>query len=586
MAARICAAFVIALAAVLLAPDSANATTIVPMSDRDLATSSRAIVAGTVISTEAVFVAEQAAVMTYVTFDVDLVLKGDLPVGQVVIRQLGGVTADRAFVVYAAPKLVPGERAVLFLNGHEDGSLRVAHMKLGAYRVLHDASTGITTVDREMGEGYLRPTSRETITWTAPYDEFIFNVEAILEEAAAANPAAPAPELPRLRLSPPEYSGLRRGQGAAPSFGFLGAGFRWFQPDSGEPVRVRVNNREAYTPSKGLDEVKLAFQTWSSVSGSSLRVLFDGTTSSGGLEMDGSSTISYGDPKRQIDDLVNCQGIVALASVVANPGETRTIGDFRFSKLLEGDLILNNGIECLTSGNPLLLEEILTHEFGHDLGFGHSSERFDEPDPLLRDATMYFIAHNDGRGSVLRLDDSDAVRFLYSGPNGPLTFDTTALPDAVIGQPYDRQLEFGGGTSPYTVTVVSGGFPSGITLSSSGRISGTSLVATTASVTVRVTDSDLVARDRSLSLRVSATPSPFIEKVKYTGSKLQITGLFLESGATVIVNGTETRKAPKYRPSKARLVVTGTAANLNLRRDGTDVVVVAIAGQSSNAFTF
>ncbi|MBK6315329.1 MAG: hypothetical protein IPF53_13780 [Blastocatellia bacterium] len=107
MAVRSCAAFVIALAALLLAPDTANATTIVPMSDRDLATSSRAIVAGTVVSTEAVFVAEQAAVMTYVTFDVDRVLKGDLPVGQIVIRQLGGVTAERAFVVHAARTSYP-----------------------------------------------------------------------------------------------------------------------------------------------------------------------------------------------------------------------------------------------------------------------------------------------------------------------------------------------------------------------------------------------------------------------------------------------------------------------------------------------
>ena len=163
---------------------------------------------------------------------------------------------------------------------------------------------------------------------------------------------------------------------------------------------------------------------------------------------------------------------------------------------------------------------------------------------------------------------------------------TDALPDAVLGQPYDRQLDFGGGTSPYTVSIVSGGLPPGITISTSGRISGTSNVTTTSSFTIRVADSDLVTIDRSMSLRVGSSPAPFVEKVKFTGTKLQITGLFLDAGATVTVNGMPTTKAPKYKPSRAMIVVNGSAKSLNLRRDGTDVIVVTIGGLPSNAFTF
>ena len=585
MAARIGAVLLFALAAIFAAADRVGATTIIPMSDRDLATSSRAIVEGTVVESEAVDVTELGAVYTYVTFDVERVFKGDVPVGRIVLRQLGGQTADRAFVVHAAPKLETGDRAVLFLNSDDDGSLHVAHLKFGAFRIEREASTGIVLVDRAMGDGYLRPSTRDTITWRAPYDDFRFGLEMILAESSLDVDVGTQTRAP-LRMSPPEYAGLRRGTGTAPAFTFLGAGFRWFEPDTGSTVRIKVFNKFAFTPSLGIAEVKAAFLTWSSVSGSSLRVVLDGTVPKGGLASDGISIISYGDPKHQIDDLVNCQGVVALATVVGNPGQQRTIGGVTFSRLVEGDLILNNGIECLTSTNPQLLEEVLTHEFGHVLGLGHSSERFDEPDPLLRDATMYFIAHNDGRGAVLRRDDSDAIRFLYSGPNGPLVFRTVALPDAVLGQPYDRQLEFSGGTSPYAVTIVSGGLPPGITLNQVGRITGSSNVATTSSVTIRITDSDLVSVDRSMSLRVSSNPAPFIEKVKFTGLKLQITGLFLADGASVTVNGSPTVKTPKFKPGRSMIVVNGSAASLNLRRDGTDVVVVTISGLSSNAYTF
>jgi len=574
------------LAAILLVADPAVATTIVPMSDRDLATSSRAIVEGTVVSTEVIASPDHGAVYTYVTVDVESVLKGDVPPGQIVLRQLGGSTAEQAFIVHAAPELETGARFLLFLNTDEDGSLRVAHMKLGAYRIVRDESTGLDIVDREMGDGYLNPVSPDTITWRGPYDRFRRDIGDYLAEQRLRSGDEHSPIQPPIRISPPEYSGLHRGSGAAPAFTFLGAGFRWFEPDAGQPVRIKVNNRDAFTPSRGIDEVKAAFHAWSTVSGSTLRVVFDGTTSAGGLNADGVSTIAYGDPKRQIDDLVNCQGVVALASVIGNPGTKRTIGGIAFSKLVESDLILNNGIDCLTSVNPMLLEEILTHEFGHDLGLGHSSERFDEPDPRLNDATMYFVAHNDGRGATLRRDDSDAIRFLYEGPNGRLLCNTTALPDAIPGEPYSRSIDITGGTSPYSVTLLNGGLPAGLTMSASGMISGTAVSETTASFTIRVTDSDLVEVDRALSIRVGVTPAPFVENVKFTGSKLQITGLFLGEGASVAINGRTTPKSPKYKPAKSKIVVSGSAQNLGLRLDGTDVVVVTIGGLGSNAFVF
>lgn len=59
---------------------------------------------------------------------------------------------------------------------------------------------------------------------------------------------------------------------------------------------------------------------------------------------------------------------------------------------------------------------------------------------------------------------------IYNG----LQITTTALPDAVSGQPYDAQLQASGGTGTgYTWTLVSGTLPVGITFSPSGLLSGT-----------------------------------------------------------------------------------------------------------------
>ena len=71
----------------------------------------------------------------------------------------------------------------------------------------------------------------------------------------------------------------------------------------------------------------------------------------------------------------------------------------------------------------------------------------------------------------------------------PLTFTTTALPDAVEFQPYSQQLAVSGGTAPFTFTGTAGAFPTGITMSASGLISGTPSASGIFNFTVQVVDS-------------------------------------------------------------------------------------------------
>jgi hypothetical protein len=62
-------------------------------------------------------------------------------------------------------------------------------------------------------------------------------------------------------------------------------------------------------------------------------------------------------------------------------------------------------------------------------------------------------------------------------------------PPGTVGQPYSSQAGFEGGTPPYTVTRTSGSLPTGLSVSSSGLISGTPTVAGTYNYTLQVADS-------------------------------------------------------------------------------------------------
>ncbi len=72
----------------------------------------------------------------------------------------------------------------------------------------------------------------------------------------------------------------------------------------------------------------------------------------------------------------------------------------------------------------------------------------------------------------------------------PLVLAPPAVPNAVQNLPYSQQLTLSGGVSPYTVSVVSGALPNGVSPNAStGLISGTPTVAGTFPFTIQLNDS-------------------------------------------------------------------------------------------------
>src|SRR5215469_5976677 len=88
----------------------------------------------------------------------------------------------------------------------------------------------------------------------------------------------------------------------------------------------------------------------------------------------------------------------------------------------------------------------------------------------------------------------------------PVTITTSTLAGGIQGTAYSQTLTASGGTSPYAWTLVSGtNLPAGLTLSSSGVISGTPSGSGTTNFTVKVTDSSNPAQTAQATLSITVT---------------------------------------------------------------------------------
>ncbi|WP_187143431.1 beta strand repeat-containing protein [Terriglobus albidus] len=87
----------------------------------------------------------------------------------------------------------------------------------------------------------------------------------------------------------------------------------------------------------------------------------------------------------------------------------------------------------------------------------------------------------------------------------PITITSRSLPRGTVGAEYSTQLSATGGSSSYSWAASSGSLPTGLTLSSTGAISGVPANAGTFAVTVTVTDATGASTSTPLTLTVAAS---------------------------------------------------------------------------------
>jgi hypothetical protein len=124
----------------------------------------------------------------------------------------------------------------------------------------------------------------------------------------------------------------------------------------------------------------------------------------------------------------------------------------------------------------------------------------------------------------------------------PLSATSVPLLETLLRSSFSYQLTANGGTPAYTWTVTTGALPAGLTLGSSGLISGVSTAAGVFTLGATVRDQGTLSANVSIQIKVIDPDTiPSIRKVKYKGhKKLIVTGDRINPAAVLVVDGNQT----------------------------------------------
>lgn len=402
------------LLAVLTAA-AARATTIVMPADDQLIAKSPVIVSGSVTTSYAVD--RGGMIWTETTVAVDRILKGNAA-PSILVATPGGELDGRITKIYGAPEFTDGERVLLFLEPHAAeyrvmdlfaGKMSEAETRAGQRLwVRDDQRTNVTLLDADFQPIESRNVQRDATRFES------FLAARLRGEAGANNYGVENPVLAKPVL---QHDGMTA------NFTLISEPtvYRWFTFEQGGSAAWYSHGTQPGYTGGGTSEIQTAMDAWNSYASAKIRYTFGGAASgtpAGLSRANGVNEVLFNDPLNEISGTWNRStgGVVGQGGFngVTSGGTwtapfaadtSHPAGSIRAYNITEGNLTIQDGVSSSTGISSNRLAEIIAHEFGHTLGFGHSA-----------DSTALMYATVTGLGPSLRADDQLAARWLY--PNG------------------------------------------------------------------------------------------------------------------------------------------------------------------------
>jgi hypothetical protein len=557
---------------IMLSSQISLATTAIQPSDAELIVGARAIVTGEVSDISTAL--QNGVVFSYIRLQVEEVWKGQVSTREVVLKQPGGQFGDHGTLIYGMPRFEIGKKVLVYLDTWPDGSLRVHQWFLGKFNINEEPGTNRLVVAREEGEN-VRVKMRVGTLSTQISD--LNSYRAMVGELMATNflraqtfeqeTYGDLPLLPQ----PPEFPSLSQQGQIVPMWANSSASQppRWFEPDSNQSLTFYVNPEGAPAGSV-VDDVVAGMNAWAETAGSSLRFVYGGQTSGCGLQSDGKNTVSFNNCDNYFSRSEGCAGILAVGGIIKyTPSQSKVVGGVTYYKALEGRVSFNPYGMCYFT-NACDIREVATHEIGHALGLGHSSDA---------QATMAASAHFDNRCSGLMGDDFEGIRAMYPAATGSLQVMTDAeLTLANVKTSYHERLNAGGGTGNYSWSVVNGKLPAGIQLSADGFVSGMTDEVGLFNFSAQVQDASGKKSHSPFALLVRAPAiSPVITNAELKKKKVSVSGSNFTASGRLYIDGQVV-----FATRDANAITTGKK---KLKAGAHTVYVVNSDGRESNRFS-